>query len=217
MTDAIQELAQRPVIVVLRAGTDRWLLPAIDELVELGFDNLEVTLTTPGAVAAISAAAAAHPGALIGAGTVRSAAQAEAAVAAGARYLVSQVTDAGVHAFARSAGVPYIPGGLTPNEIVDAWSLGVDAVKVSPIGPLGGISYLSELRGPLPEIPLMPTGGVRIEDVTGYLAAGAVAVGVSRHLLGDVLEDGDMAGLRRRAGALREALDAAGLALSTVE
>lgn len=203
-------IAARPVIAVLRASSAQWLRPAVDVLHEYGFDNVEITLTTPGAVDVIREITASHPEVLVGAGTVRSAEQAREAVAAGARYLVSQVTDADVLATAREIGVPYVPGCLTPNEIVAAWKLGVSAVKVSPIGPVGGVDYLRELRGPLPDVPLMPTGGVRLEEVVDYLAAGAVAVGVSRHLFGDALESGDFDDFRRRTSDLAARLTDAG-------
>jgi len=210
MPHLTEMIAARPVIAVLRASSARWLQPAVEVLHEHGFDNIEITLTTPGAEGVVRAITAELPEVLVGAGTVRSPEQARAAVAAGAKYLVSQVTDTDVLAAAREIGVPYVPGCLTPNEIVAAWKLGVSAVKVSPIGPVGGLDYLRELRGPLPEVPLMPTGGVRLDQVADYLAAGAVAVGVSRHLFGDALESGDFDGFRRSARDLAVRLNDAG-------
>lgn len=210
MTDLLEMIASRPVIAVLRANSAQWLRPAVEVLHEFGLDNVEITLTTPNAVAAIRDITDAHSEVLVGAGTVRSAEQAREAVTGGARYLVSQVTDPDVLAVARELGVPYVPGCLTPNEIVAAWKLGVSAVKVSPIGPVGGVDYLRELRGPLPDVPLMPTGGVRPEEVVDYLNAGAVAVGVSRHLFGDALDTGDFTSLRRTAGELARRLADAG-------
>lgn len=215
MTDLTEMIASRPVIAVLRASSAHWLRPAVELLHEFGLDNVEITLTTPDAVSAIREIADAHPEVLVGAGTVRSAGQARAAVAAGARYLVSQVTDTDVLQVASDFGVPYVPGCLTPNEIVTAWKLGVSAVKVSPIGPVGGVEYLRELRGPLPEVPLVPTGGVRLEEVTEYLSAGAVAVGVSRHLFGDALDTGDFADFRRTTGDLVARLMDAGHLVQT--
>ena len=103
---------------------------------------------------------------------------------------------------AADVGLSYVPGALTPTEIVSAWNTGVPAVKVSPIGPLGGVDYLRELRGPLPDVALMPTGGVTLEDAAEYLALGAVAVGVSGALFADALLGGDLAALRQRADRL---------------
>ena len=91
---------------------------------------------------------------------------------------------------------------MTPTEVVTAWSAGVPAVKVSPIGPLGGVSYLKELRGPLPDVAMMPTGGVTLATAADYLEAGAAAVGVSGALLGSVLLDGDLTCLPGRAQQL---------------
>jgi 2-dehydro-3-deoxyphosphogluconate aldolase/(4S)-4-hydroxy-2-oxoglutarate aldolase len=115
---------------------------------------------------------------------------------------------------AHSRGVPFIPGALTPNEIVAAWAYGVQAVKVSPIGPVGGVDYLSELVGPLPDIRLMPTGLVRIDEAGAYLAAGAAFVGVSRDLIRDsLLPGGDLVGLAERAARTVRSVDLQALAL----
>jgi 2-dehydro-3-deoxyphosphogluconate aldolase/(4S)-4-hydroxy-2-oxoglutarate aldolase len=95
--------------------------------------------------------------------------------------------------------IPYVPGTLTPTEVVSAWNSGVPVVKVSPIGPVGGVAYLTELRLPLPDVAIMPTGGVTLESAVEYLDAGAVAVGVSGALFEDVLPGGDLDALKRRA------------------
>ena len=88
---------------------------------------------------------------------------------------------------------------MTPTEVVSAWNRGVPAVKVSPVGPLGGLDYFRELLIPMPDVALMPTGGVTLEAASEYLRLGAVAVGVSGFLFGDALLTGDVAGLKPRA------------------
>ena len=98
--------------------------------------------------------------------------------------------------------IPYVPGTLTPTEVVSAWNTGVPAVKVSPIGPVGGVTYLTELLAPMPDVAIMPTGGVTLEAAGEYLDAGAVAVGVSGALFGDALLGGDLDALKRRATQL---------------
>ena len=105
--------------------------------------------------------------------------------------------------------IAFIPGALTPTEVVTAWNAGVPAVKVSPIGPLGGVSYLRELRGPLPDVALMPTGGVTLEAAAHYLDAGAIAVGVSGALLADALLGGDLTALSARAEQLMSSVSKA--------
>ncbi|MFD0474593.1 hypothetical protein ACFQ0B_44935 [Nonomuraea thailandensis] len=104
----------------------------------------------------------------------------------------------------RRLGVPVLPGAFTPTEIVQAWSQGAAMVKVFPAGAAGGPGYVRDVRAPLPQIPLVPTGGIRIEDVPGYLQVGARAVGMGSPLLGEACADGDTAALAARAERLVE-------------
>ena len=99
--------------------------------------------------------------------------QVDDAITAGAEFLVSQVFRRPLVEAAHDRAVPFFPGALTPTEILDAWESGVPAVKVSPIGPVGGLEYFSQVRAPLPDVPLMPTGGVRLDEVNTYLQQGA--------------------------------------------
>ena len=103
------------------------------------------------------------PDAVVGVGTVRTTEHLEAAAEAGAAFAVSQVFLPELVAAANEYQIPYVPGTLTPTEVLCAWNTGVPAVKVSPIGPLGGVTYLNELRGPMPDVSIMPTGGVTLE------------------------------------------------------
>lgn len=194
-------VAGRPVVAVLRAPSADRFAAAVDVLAEAGLPAVEVTLSTAGALECIADLRARHGQSLaIGAGTIRSPQDARAALDAGAQFVVSQVTDAGVATAVREAGVPYVPGALTPNEVIAAWSLQVEAVKISPVGPLGGPAYIRELHGPMPDVPLMPTGGVELDDVPAYFAAGATLVGASARLVRDaLLAGGDLAALGARA------------------
>lgn len=200
----------RPLVAILRAP--RWdRYPAVAEVLwDCGINAIEVTMTTDGAVEAISRIRETLPsGALVGAGTVRTVSQAERAIDAGAQFLVSQIADPVLTQAAAALDVPFIPGALTPTEIVQAAKLGVELIKVSPVGPVGGVDYITELVGPMPELQLFPTGGVLPEDVTDYLDAGAAVVGLSRHLLGDALQpEGDLAALRERTQEVVAAVDA---------
>lgn len=195
-------LPPRAVVAVFRAPTAEHFLGASEVLWEAGIRCFEYTLTTEGALDALVELRKLLPEAVAGVGTVRTVDHLRAASDAGAGFAVSQIFLPGLAAAAREQKIAFIPGALTPTEIVTAWDAGVPAVKVSPIGPVGGVSYLGELRGPLPEVAIMPTGGVTLAAAADYLDAGAVAVGVSSALVGDVLLGGDLAALSARAEQL---------------
>jgi 2-dehydro-3-deoxyphosphogluconate aldolase/(4S)-4-hydroxy-2-oxoglutarate aldolase len=190
----------------MRAPDARHFIPASQVLYQGGFRVFEYTLTTDGALAALTEARDALPGVVLGVGTIRTPADLRAAAEVGADFAVSQVFLPDLVQTAAELGLCYIPGALTPTEIVSAWNAAVPAVKVSPIGPLGGLEYLRELRGPLPDVALMPTGGVTLEAAGEYLRLGAVAVGVSGALFGDALLSGDLTALGGRTKQLMSSL-----------
>lgn len=189
-------------MAILRAPTAEHFVPASKVLWGAGVRCFEYTLTTKGALDALVELRKVLPGAVIGVGTVRTLDHLRAARKAGAAFAVSQIILPELVPAAREHQIAFIPGALTPTEVVTAWNAGVPAVKVSPIGPLGGVAYLKELRGPLPDVAMMPTGGVTLDAAAQYLDAGAVAVGVSGALLEDVLLGGDLAALSARAEQL---------------
>lgn len=133
----------------------------------------------------------------LGAGTVLSIEAAERAIGAGATFLVMPHLDTEIVRWAESRGVPVFPGAATPTEVLTGWRAGAAAVKVFPASVLGP-NFVRELRGPLPEIPLVPTGGVTPENAAAFISAGAAAVGLGGWLLGN----GDAAGVRQRAGEI---------------
>lgn len=190
------------VIAVLRAPNARRFTAVAAVLADAGLTRLEFTLTSVGALDAVTAAKLALPHVEIGCGTARTAADIRRATDAGADFVVSQYFDPALGDAARAAGIEYVPGALTPGEIARA-AADADLVKVSPIGPVGGLAYLRELVGPLPDVQLFPTGGVRPEELGAYFDAGAAFVGVSALLLHDALTGGDLPSLRART---REAL-----------
>jgi 2-dehydro-3-deoxyphosphogluconate aldolase/(4S)-4-hydroxy-2-oxoglutarate aldolase len=177
--DLAQALAAARVVAVLRAARE----PArvIEAVVAGGIAVVEVTLDSPDAEAVIAAASARHPDVLVGAGTVRTAADVDRAVRAGAAFCVAPATVEAALARAAAAGVPMVPGALTPTEIERAAALGAPVVKLFP-GSLGGPGYVRELRGPLPGVPLLVTGGVDAGNARAYLDAGAIAVGAASSL-----------------------------------
>jgi 2-dehydro-3-deoxyphosphogluconate aldolase/(4S)-4-hydroxy-2-oxoglutarate aldolase len=172
-------------------------------LIDGGVGAFEVTLNSPSALDAIAAVRRAVPAGrlLVGAGTVLDAASAQAAVDVGAQFLVMPHTDLVLIEWAAGRDLPVFPGAFTPTEILGAWRAGATAVKLFPASAVGA-SFVRELRGPLPEIPLIPTGGVTAENAPDFIRAGAVAVGLGSWLTGA----GDPATIRVRASQLTEAI-----------
>jgi 2-dehydro-3-deoxyphosphogluconate aldolase/(4S)-4-hydroxy-2-oxoglutarate aldolase len=201
MTPFLERLAAVPLVAILRASDAGRFLEVGRVLYEGGVRAIEVTLTSEGALEAFGRLREALPGdALLGVGTVRSVADAELAAAAGAGYLVAPDLRPEVVGWAVERGLPVVPGALTPTEVAAAWAAGATAVKVFPVSAVGGAAYLKAVRAPLPEVPLVPTGGVGIDDIGAYLDAGAAAVGLGSPLLGDAGDpDGDLAALADRA------------------
>ncbi len=150
-------------------------------LIHGGLTILEITTTVPG-YAGLVTKLAADPRLLVGTGTVLDAASAEAAVEAGSRFLVSPCLVPDVIAVGKAAKVPVIPGAATPTEVLTAHRAGAAAVKLFPAEQLGGPGFLKAVRSVLPEIPLMPTGGIALEQVPEYISAGAFAVGLGSQL-----------------------------------
>ncbi|GDY33353.1 bifunctional 4-hydroxy-2-oxoglutarate aldolase/2-dehydro-3-deoxy-phosphogluconate aldolase [Gandjariella thermophila] len=197
------------VLAILRGRGADHLDTVVDALVECGVRCLEITMNTPGALEAVRRATERHGSAAeVGVGTVRRADQVGPAAEAGARFVVTPGTDPRVAAEVHRHGLAYYPGAFTATEVLTAWDLGASAVKVFPAG-LGGPCYIRELRAPLDDVALIPTGGVTVEQAADYLAAGALAVGMGGPLLGDALHGGSLAGLRERARTVLAALGGA--------
>jgi 2-dehydro-3-deoxyphosphogluconate aldolase/(4S)-4-hydroxy-2-oxoglutarate aldolase len=169
---------------VIRADSADAAKAVVDALVEAGLNVAEITMTVPRAIDAI-ASVAKHFGdkMLIGAGTVTDAETTKRALDAGAEFIVSPCLVPDVIDAAHRADVAVLPGALTPTEVFEAFRLGGDMIKVFPAQNLGGASYLRALRGPFPQIPLVPTGGVTIDNVREMFDAGAAAVGVGSELI----------------------------------
>lgn len=199
-------LAGRAVAVLRATGADRYL-PVIDVLVAAGITSIEVTLTTPGTTEVLAQLVERYAGrAEIGVGTVLSEPSAVAVLEAGAAFLVTPTVQLDVIAVAREAGRAVFPGAFTPTEIAANWAAGASAVKVFPARSLGP-SYLRAIAGPFPDALLVPSGGVTIEAVPQWLAAGAVAVSLGGELVGDALRGGDLDALADRARQLRAVID----------
>ncbi len=156
---------------------------AADTVYSAGIPILEITLTVPGAMEVISSLAKRYPTLAVGAGTVLDEDSAMRCVDSGARFLTSPGFIPEVVAYARKADVTVLPGALTPTEIIAAWKAGSDFVKIFPTGQVGGIQYVRALKIPLPQIPLIATGGVNQQNATDFILAGATAIGVGGELL----------------------------------
>ncbi|HVB35891.1 MAG TPA: bifunctional 4-hydroxy-2-oxoglutarate aldolase/2-dehydro-3-deoxy-phosphogluconate aldolase [Candidatus Acidoferrales bacterium] len=179
-----ERLAEIGIIPVVRASSPEIACITADAVAAGGIPIVEITMTVPGAIEVIrDLTRNARNGLLIGAGTVLDVETAERCIEAGAKFLVSPVLDLKTVALAARRGVVMIAGALTPTEILTAWDAGSDFVKVFPCGSLGGPAYLKALRGPLPQVPLVPTGGVSLETAGDFIRAGAAALGVGNELL----------------------------------
>jgi 2-dehydro-3-deoxyphosphogluconate aldolase / (4S)-4-hydroxy-2-oxoglutarate aldolase len=183
-SEVLRQIKEVGVIPVVRATTADEAMRAIDAIREGGISVLEITMTVPGAVGVIEQVAARFgDDALVGAGTVLDPETARDCIAAGAKFVVSPALNMETIAYCREQDVAVMPGALTPTEVVNAWNAGADFVKVFPAGAVGGASYLKALKAPLPQIELVPTGGVSLKTAADFIRAGAAALGVGADLV----------------------------------
>lgn len=197
----VAEILSRRLSAIIRSGDQDLARDAMRAAVDGGFRLVEFTLTTPGALELI-AEFAADRSLLVGAGTVLTPEDAGAAVDAGARFLVSPVTDPAVIAAARALGVPAIPGAFTPTEMQAAHGAGADFVKLFP-APADVPSYIASIRGPLPHLRIWPTNGVTADNVAAVLRAGAAGAGFVAPLFDPAaMAERDFGAIRARAEAI---------------
>jgi 2-dehydro-3-deoxyphosphogluconate aldolase/(4S)-4-hydroxy-2-oxoglutarate aldolase len=181
--DVTAQIEALGVVAVIRLKDPGKLRAVVDAMADGGVRALEVTMTVPGAVDLIRALAPSLPdGFLLGAGTVTDAATAHAVIDAGARFIVGPVFRPDVIAACHERDVPAMPGCFSPTEILAAHECGADIVKVFPATMLGP-QFLRDVRAPLPQVKLMPTGGVTLDNAGDWIRAGAVAVGLGSALL----------------------------------
>jgi 2-dehydro-3-deoxyphosphogluconate aldolase / (4S)-4-hydroxy-2-oxoglutarate aldolase len=187
-----QRILDIGIVPVIRASSPHEALLAAEAVCAGGVSIAEITMTVPGAFETISELARQHGRELVvGAGTVLDAATARRCLDAGAEFLVSPGFDADLVKFANTENVLVMAGALTPTEVIRAWAAGADFVKVFPCNALGGASYIKALRSPLPQIPLVPTGGVTLETARGFIRAGAAALGIGGALVSPATLDCD--------------------------
>ena len=190
------------IVAVVRAESGASLIAVVQALVEGGVHAVEITFTVPDAVDVIrQVRRELGESIVLGAGTVLDPETARAALLAGAEYIVSPSLNSDVIKLCRRYDKAVMPGAFTPTEVVNAWESGADVVKIFP-ADVGGPNYLKSLRGPLPQIRLMPTGGVDLETAEAFLKAGACCLGVGSALVDPrLVREGDYATLRERAAA----------------
>jgi len=205
--DVIQQIEATGIVAIIRAADSAQLIDVVSALRDGGVTCIEVTMTTPNALEVIrQARVASGESAAIGVGTVLDAQTARAAILAGAQFVVAPVLDLPTIETCKRYSVPVMPGAMTPTEIVHAWQAGADFVKVFPTSTLGA-TFIKDLRGPLPQIKLVPTGGVNLDTVADFIKAGCAAVGVGGALVSSqALAKRDLTAIRRTATEFLESI-----------
>ena len=203
----LEELKKKKIMAMIRGLHPSTTDLTVDALAEGGIRFVEVTTNTEGVYSLVSRWGKEYGNELyVGVGTVLDIGMAKQAIDAGAQFLVSPNLDTEVIAYGRSHQIDVYPGAMTPTEIVRASSAGAKAVKVFPMGSLGGASYLREIRAPLDQIPMIASGSVGVHNIREIIAAGAIAVGMGGNLVNkQLIEAGDYAAIKKLA---RECLEA---------
>jgi 2-dehydro-3-deoxyphosphogluconate aldolase/(4S)-4-hydroxy-2-oxoglutarate aldolase len=181
--EVLKSLRKIGLVPVLRAESAAQALALADAIAAGGVNVLEVTMTVPGAIQVMRKLAEARPDILIGAGTVLDAETARMCILEGAKFVVSPALNLKTIELCHRYSVPVLPGALTPTEIVTAWEAGADVIKIFPASALGGAKYLKSVKAPLPQVEMIPTGGVSLASAAEFLEAGAFALGVGADLV----------------------------------
>src|SRR5215469_8729879 len=181
--EVLQSLQTIGLVPVLRAESIDKAMALASAIADGGVTVLEITMTVPGAIQVMRKLAEQRPDILIGAGTVLDAETARMCVLEGAQFVVSPALNLKTIEMCHRYGVAVLPGALTPTEIVTAWEAGADVVKIFPASALGGAKYLKSVKAPLPQVELIPTGGVSQATAAEFLEAGAFALGVGADLV----------------------------------
>jgi 2-dehydro-3-deoxyphosphogluconate aldolase / (4S)-4-hydroxy-2-oxoglutarate aldolase len=195
----LHKLQQERLVAVIRVSEPELGWQMAKTAAAAGIGLIEITWNSPAAAALIPQLAQALPDCWIGSGTILTLAQLEAALEVGVKFLFMPHTDPQIIQAGVNQQIPMIPGAFSPSEIVAAWQAGAAAVKVFPIQTLGDTTYLQHLHGPLGHIPLIPTGGIHLDNAQHFLAAGAVAVGLGGNLFPeDLVRARDWAAMQTR-------------------
>ena len=206
-TDKLNLIRETGVIAILRAKRADQLLAAAEAIRTGGVRVIEVTMTTPGALGVIETAAGRYGDEILfGAGSVLDAETARAAILAGAGFIVAPTMRLETISLCNRYSIPVLPGCYTPTEMLTAWEAGADMIKLFP-ADVGGPNLIKAIRAPLPQLEIVPVGGVNLDTAAEFIRQGAAALGVGDSLINQkLLDTGDMAELTRRAGAFIEAV-----------
>src|ERR1700677_4079878 len=181
--EVLKALREIGLVPVLRADSEAQALALADAISAGGVTVLEVTMTVPGAIRVMRRLAEERPDILIGAGTVLDPETARMCILEGAQFVVSPALNLQTIEMCHRYGVPMLPGALTPTEVITAWEAGADVIKIFPASALGGAKYLKSVKAPLPQVEMIPTGGVSLATAKEFLEAGAFALGVGADLV----------------------------------
>lgn len=181
---ALTRIREVGVVPVVRTPLAEEAFRAAEAIIEGGVGIAEITMTVPNAIRVVERVAERYGDkVLLGAGTILDPETTRAALLAGASFIVTPSLDVRVIEVARRYSKVAIPGALSPTEVITAWQAGADLVKIFPAEPVGGAKYIKSLRGPFPDIPFVPTGGVNLQNTPDYIKAGAAAVAVGGELV----------------------------------
>jgi len=198
------------IVPVVRANSQAEAAFAANAVMRGGIPIVEITMTVPGAIGVIAELVRSAPEVLVGAGTVLDAETARRCLDAGAQFLVSPGLDVETVQLAAKEKIVMMAGALTPGELMAACKAGADFVKIFPCSQVGGASYIKALKGPFPNVPLVPTGGVNLDTVSNFIAAGAAALGVGGELIDrNAMQSGDSAIIENLARRFVEAVRSA--------
>lgn len=180
----VSSMLEIGIVPIIRVNSEEAAIQSIEAVYEGGIRSAEITMTTPGAIRALEKLADAFGDKMIlGAGTVLDPETARATILAGARFLVTPALKVATIEMARRYSTVICPGALTPTEILTAWEAGADFVKVFPCSNVGGAKYIKAVKAPLPQVEMIPTGGVNLDTIGDFLKAGASAVAVGSELI----------------------------------
>ena len=210
-SEDLQRLVDSGVVAVMRGADADTIIDVASALEAGGVTAFEITADTPDAMELIAAVSASfdESTAIVGAGTVLDSETARAAITSGAEFVVGPTFDPGVVETCNRYGVPVAPGVLTPTEALSAYEAGADIVKVFPASSMGP-GHLSSIAGPLPQIPLMPTGGIDVDNIADYIEAGAAVVGAGSALMDDAaIAAGEFESITETARTFTERIEAA--------
>lgn len=201
-----QRIIEIGIVPVVRASSADHARKAAEAVCAGGIPIVELTMTVPGAIELIAdLRRTLDPEVLVGAGTVLDAQTAQHCIAAGADFIVSPGFDLATVQIAGQMGKLIMAGALTPTEVIAAWKAGSDFVKIFPCGSVGGAKYLKALKGPLPQVPMIPTGGVNLETAADFIRAGAEALGIGGELISpSALKSGNTEEITRLAAQYLE-------------